>query len=116
MREKFRNGIDIMKACWKVFLLDKELLVFPLLTALVLGLLVAGLVWPYWASQTLPEFLFVTEGEEQETLHMVWTAALTFVAYFVTYFVMIFFNSALIACVKIRFADRKIDYIMSGLP
>ncbi len=104
MFKKIRKGIDIMKACWRVFLLDKELLVFPLLSMLVLGLLLAGFVWPFWATGTVPEFLFVTEGEEPDTLNEIAMGAVTFAGYFVSYFVIIFFNSALIACVKIRFA------------
>ena len=37
MFKRIGKAIDIMKACWKVLLLDKELLVFPLLTIVVPG-------------------------------------------------------------------------------
>lgn len=114
MLKRIKKALDIMKACWKVFLLDKELLAFPLLTLSVLGLLVGVIIWPIWIMGDLPDFLFVLQDDGEEALSEYWMAAFGFVAYLVTFFVMIFFNSALIACVKIRFAGGD-PTVMDGL-
>ena len=114
MFNKIGKAFDIMKACWRVLLLDKELLVFPFLTIFVLGACLAGIVWPVWQYGDLPEFLFVLQENGEETLNYYWSAAVGFTGYFVTFFVMIFFNSALIACVKIRFAGGD-PTVMDGL-
>ncbi|MFK7903078.1 MAG: DUF6159 family protein [Nitratireductor sp.] len=114
MLEKFKKALDIMKACWKVLMLDKELLVFPLLTMTILGLLIAGIVFPFWQIGELPDFLFAENEYGEETFNNFVLAGLSFVSYFVTFFVMIFFNSALIACVKIRFAGGD-PTVMDGL-
>ena len=75
MFKKIRKALDIMKACWKVFLLDKELLVFPLLTLSVLGVLVGGIIWPFWIAGDLPDFSsanFTLNEIENGRLPIVW--------------------------------------------
>ena len=79
---------------WRVLMLDKELLVFPLLSGiaclLVLGAFFAGI----FATGA-------TQGGKAHEEALVWVLA--FVYYFVNYFVIVFFNSALVACAMIRF-------------
>jgi hypothetical protein len=103
MINKFRNAWNIAKVCWRVLMLDKELLVFPLLSLVTCGLLVAAALGPVWASGQLPAFLDLLADDPSGAVNPL-SIALSFAAYFVAYFVMIFFNSALIACAKIRFA------------
>jgi len=114
MFKRIGKAIDIMKACWRVLMLDKELLVFPLLTMLVLGLCLTGIALPVWDRGDLPEFLYVFDENGNQTINYYWGAAIGFAGYFVSFFVMIFFNSALIACVKIRFAGGD-PTVMDGL-
>ncbi len=101
MIERYSTALTLVKACWKVLLLDKELLVFPLLTILALGALLAGAFGPLVASG---EFQAMVENLSQEPAfnNELLMAAIGFAAYFVVYFVIVFFNSALIACVNIR--------------
>jgi hypothetical protein len=75
-------------------MLDKELLIFPLLSGiaclLVLASFVAGAV--------------ATGSTQRDKVHeeaALW--ALMFVYYFVNYFVIVYFNSALVACAMVRF-------------
>ena len=89
--------------CWRVLRLDKELLVFPLLSLITCGLLVASIVGPLWASGQLEAVLELVAGSEEDGFGVA-TLAFDFGVYFVASFVMIFFNAALIACAKIRFA------------
>lgn len=110
-------------------MLDKELLVFPLLSIVVLGLLAASFIWPLYESGALISLLetmgaqeegagnnqhWMNGGKTEENISNYWLMALTFIAYFVTFFVMIFFNAALIACVKIRLAGGD-PVVMDGL-
>lgn len=113
MMKKIRKALDIMKACWKVLMLDKELLVFPLLSSLILGALVAVFIWPFWVAGTVPSFLTETNEAGEPVFNKV-MIGVVFVGYFVTYFTIIFFNTALIACVKIRFAGGD-PVVMDGL-
>jgi hypothetical protein len=91
---RIRGAWLLAKQSWRVLMLDKELLVFPLLSGfacfLVLASFVAG--------------IFVTgnpQGDRAREDATVW--ALTFLYYFVNYFVIVYFNSALVACAMIRF-------------
>ena len=89
--------------CWNVLRLDKELLAFPLLSLITCGLLLAGVVGPLWVSGQLEAVLEFVAGSEEEGSGLV-AFAFGFAVYFMVCFVMIFFNAALIACAKIRFA------------
>ena len=75
-------------------MLDKELLVFPLLSGisclLVLGSFAAGV----WATGIAGEDGAAGKGASWVVL---------FAYYFANYFVIVFFNSALVACAMIRF-------------
>ena len=113
MTGKFSRAFRIVKSCWKVLLLDKEILVFPLLSLITLGALLGVTVGPLWVSGELFTFLEAM-SDSGETEVEIWTIAVCFLAYFVTYFVIIFFNSALIACVSIRFAGGD-PTVMDGL-
>lgn len=105
----------LLKACWRVLMLDRELLVFPLLSIIVLGLLAGSFLWPLYESGALISFLENMGDEaEGEGNSEYWMMAISFVAYLVSFFVMIFFNAALIACVKIRFAGGD-PVLMDGL-
>jgi len=91
---RIRGAWLLAKQSWRVLMLDKELLVFPLLSGfaclLVLGAFVAG--------------VFATghfQSEKAQEDATVWVMA--FVYYFVNYFVIVYFNSALVACAMIRF-------------
>ncbi len=98
--KKIKTSWEIAKQCWRVLLLDRELVLFPLLSAGALLLVSASFFVPIWESGALQ-----TAAEHHHRV----TATqdpLLFVAYFafylVCYFVIIFFNSALVACAMIR--------------
>ena len=109
MFKRINKGLDVMKACWRVFLLDKELLVFPLLSAAVLGALLGIAIWPIWNNAELPilHFVFVEDETGEYVPNHVLMAAISLLGYLISSFVIVFFNSALIACVKLRFAGAN---------
>jgi len=90
---KFQGGWALAVQSWRVLMLDKELLVFPLLSGvtcfLVLLTFIAG--------------AFVIGIAQQEGPGEAVTWTVVFAYYFASYFVIVFFNSALVACALIRF-------------
>jgi hypothetical protein len=100
--EKFERAFTFAKASWKVLMLDKEMLLFPIMSAASLVAIVGSGAWVVYLSPTL-------EGLAQSTLDQAqpdqspWFWGTAFVLFFVSYFVMIFFNAGLLTCALIRF-------------
>ncbi len=91
---RFRNGLALAGQGFRVLMLDKSLLLFPLVSGIASFLVLAAFVAGIWASARGP-----SGGSLSEPLAL----ALTFLYYFASYFVVVFFNSALVACAMIRF-------------
>lgn len=97
MFERISNGIALAKQSFKVLMLDKELLLFPILSGLSCLLVFASFVTPLWGSDMVAPI--VSDGQLPED-PLAWVILAAF--YFVNYFVIVFFNSALVACAVIR--------------
>ena len=83
---------ELAKVSWGVLRADKELLLLPVLSAICAVLVSATFLIPLiWMPQQ------VTEGEPG-----FWVYVGVFLFYFVNYFVVIFFNTALIGATTIR--------------
>jgi hypothetical protein len=91
---KFRNGLALATQSWRVLMLDKELLVFPLLSGVACFLLLASFAAGIFASG-----MRIHDPERIDLVHWV----ILFVYYFINYFIIVFFNCALVACAMIRF-------------
>jgi len=91
---KFRNGLALAMQSWRVLMLDKELLVFPLLSGAACFFVLATFLAGAWASGM--------DIREVDNVHGAYWIGL-FLYYFVNYFVIVFFNCALVACAMIRF-------------
>jgi len=90
---KFARTWQLMGASWRMLQQDKRLIVFPLISGVALAIVIALFAVPMFvAFAGHPE----PSGQAHMTLPMY---AAMFVFYFLDYFVIIFFNSALIACV-----------------
>lgn len=91
---------SIMGACWRVLLEQKRLLVFPLLSGIACLLVLASFAVP----------LFYVEGwqsgQEETGMSEPIFYGLLFLFYFCNYFVMTFFNSALVSCAIARMMGR----------
>ena len=95
MAGSFSNSFALVKASANVLRLDKELMVFPLMSAVATILVSASFVAPiFWAGG--PEIF----GEGEEASYLAY--ALGFLFYLVQYFVIFFFNSALVGAALIR--------------
>lgn len=102
MFERVANGWELVKQSWHVLKLDKELLVFPLVSGIACLLVMISFAIPIWASGFLDAAL---EGNAQgaNQANQIVGYVILFAYYFANYFVIVFFNSALIACAVIRF-------------
>ncbi len=91
---------QLYKVCWKVLLHDKELLVFPLISTIALILTIAvifGSGMVFRAADSVNG----GGGEAGSDLGFV-DFVLMGVFYFVNYFIIIYFNAALIGAARIR--------------
>ncbi len=98
MFERFATGWELTKQSIRVLRLDKELLLFPLCSGIACTIVLASFALPLWFSGALEAAEKAPEGLSQNVL----TYVVLFAFYFVNYFVIIFFNSALVGCAIIR--------------
>jgi hypothetical protein len=102
MFQRIANGWQLAQQSWRVLTLDKELLLFPLISGIACMFVMASFALPLWASGYVD---VVTDGDESgiSQANQIIGYVVLFAYYFVNYFVIIFFNSALISCAIIRF-------------
>lgn len=98
MFERISRGMELTRQSWRVLTEEKTLLVFPLLSGLACLAVLASFAVPLWFSGYAESVL----GEERLGNDPV-AYLILFAFYFVNYFVIVFFNSALISCAIIRF-------------
>jgi len=87
---KLSRTWSLMKSSWEVLKKDKQLLFFPLLSAVCSLIVIASFAFP---------FIFSNFIEQTSTTLKIDSSyyVLLFLFYFVLYFVVIFFNSAIVA-------------------
>ena len=98
MFARLSNGWTLAKQSFRVLMLDKELLLFPLLSGISCLLVLASFAIPLWNSEFGQALFEDGEGTQNP---LAWVVLFLF--YLVNYFVIVFFNSALVACALIRF-------------
>lgn len=105
---KIERGLNLTRESWRALRTDPQLLLFPIMSAIVSATLMvtvvaAGVLIPafgQWALGVLQSFGAEEAGDPmQQALGI----ACLFVVYFVQWFVVIFFNTALVGCALIRF-------------
>src|SRR6266436_444170 len=102
MFERIERGWRLAMTAFGVLRTDKKLLVFPLLSGIALVIVCASFLLPLVASDTLRQLLD-NNGQNATTAQKVGALALAFAFYFCEYFIIVFFNSALVACALMRF-------------
>ncbi len=122
MFERMSTGWQLVKQSWQVLKLDKELLLFPMMSGVACLLVMASFALPLWATGYVEAISQEEAQGEVSQFHQAVGVAVMFAYYFVNYFVIVFFNSALIACSIIRFKGGNptladgISASMSRLP
>ncbi len=88
---------QLVKLCWGVLQQDKELVVFPIVSSIAVTIVTASFILPgfftgYWASFA---------GDQNANIPVsAWVLIVVF--YLVQYFVIIFFNAALVSAAMVR--------------
>jgi hypothetical protein len=95
---KFSRGWHLVGQCVQVFRQDKELILFPVLSLIACVAVLASFGLPIWYSDVLKDL-----AQDKEELRNPLIYVVLYLYYFANYFVMTFFNAALIACAIIRF-------------
>lgn len=110
MFDRIANGWSLTKQSWQVLKLDKELLLFPLISGIACLFVLGSFAVPLYNT---PYFdTVMNDGAEVTQDPIAWI--ILFVFYFVNYFVIVFFNTALISCAIIRFRGGD-PTVMDGL-
>jgi hypothetical protein len=97
MFAKISHTWSLMGASWQVLKKDKEILIFPLVSGICCLIVIASFAFPMIATDgwQIPE-------KDATPAQQVAYYAILFAIYFCNYFVIVFFNSAIVACAAIR--------------
>jgi uncharacterized membrane protein len=99
MAGKFSRSLELAKASWSVVKADKELLLLPVISVIATLLVAASFLAPVFAAGWLPIDKMADGGTREPNVAMyAWMLAF----YIATYFVTIFFNTALVGAAMIR--------------
>jgi hypothetical protein len=99
MAGKFSRSLALAKASWAVVKADKELLLLPVISVIATLLVAASFLAPVFAAGWLPIDEMADGGTREPNVAMyAWMLAF----YIATYFVTIFFNTALVGAAMIR--------------
>lgn len=101
MFESIGRSIALVKTSWGILMQDKKLLAFPVMSGVVSLIVLATFVAPLF-------FAAMLTGSAVEASPLVFYGVL-FLFYVVSYFVVIFFNTALITCVHARLNGREMS-------
>lgn len=105
----FSRTWALMGASWRVLMLDKELLLFPLLSAIATGLVTLTFVWPLAQDQA-----WLQSGDAANEYEQFLAYTRLFLFYVCTYFTVVFFNASLIMAVHLRLTGKD-PTLMDGM-
>ena len=103
MAGRISNGLELTGQCWKVLKLDKELLLFPIISSIACFLVLLSFAAPLFFSGILDQIINNAPGKGLRAQGGPVFYLVLFAFYFVNYAVVAFFNSALVACAIERF-------------
>lgn len=108
MAGRIARGWELFKQSWSVLSHDKELLVFPVLSTMACVLVAASFAVPVLAIPDLRNAVFEAaqqgkDGGFEAQSGGVISAVVGFLFYFANFFVIVYFNTALVSAAMIRF-------------
>lgn len=106
MFEKFARSWQIGKQSLAVLRGDKQLVVFPILSSIACMLVLATFVLPLALGINWQEVMNAPKGERNLAVQW-WYYPVFFGYYFANFFVITFFNSALVACALRKFQGES---------
>jgi len=116
MFESISRGFSLALSAWKVLYTDKKLIVFPIITGIAAVLVMATFFVPIGVLAANGAFDNIADPDTKELPGWFYAAAIgvLFLYYFVSYFVIVFFNAALVSCALQRFNGQE-PTIMGGI-
>lgn len=106
---RLSNGWEVTKQSWQVLKQDKELLWYPVFSGIAVVLVMASFILPIFMIPSLQGTLHAifdapagAQGFNQNVGRVI-AALFAFAFYFLNYFVIVYFNTALAACAVYRF-------------
>jgi uncharacterized protein DUF6159 len=106
MIERIRRSWSLLGEAWEVLREDRKLVLFPIFSGICSFLVVASFLVPLALRMQWGQGMSAHAASGHEGLGQ-WGYVWTFLYYLVTYFIVVFFNSALVACVRIRLAGGE---------
>jgi hypothetical protein len=94
---KIARTWSLMSECWQVLKQDKSLVIFPLISGICCLLLLASFAIPLYASGD-----WQPPARDAATPQQVAYYGTLFAFYVCNYFIVVFFNAAIVACAAIR--------------
>ncbi len=104
---RLSNGFSLFKTSFAVLKENKQLVLFPILSGISLLLVMASFIVTIFAANSWDFKAINLNGTVTQY-------ALIFLFYFVNYFIVVFFNMALIHCTHLYFKGEKAD-IKTGI-
>jgi hypothetical protein len=107
MFARITTGWELMKQSFGVLRHDKELVLFPLMSGTACLLVLASFALPLWNTPWFHQFFNQREAPQNPLFYVV-----LFAFYSVNYFVIVYFNAALVSCALKRLAggDPTVGY------
>jgi hypothetical protein len=104
MFERIAASFALARSSWQVLRTDKQLVIFPILSGACCLFVLAAFALPFVAH---PQWLgFLDQVGQQGANVPPWVYVVAFAYYFCNYFVIVFFNAALISCALVRFSGE----------
>ncbi|MGA2917515.1 DUF6159 family protein [Methanoregula sp.] len=100
MFESIGRSFELVKTSWNILMDDKKLLVFPVLSGIVTIIVILTFVLPLLVSGALMGM---------STAGPIAYYGILFLFYVVSYFVVIFFNTALVSCVNAKLSGKDMS-------
>ena len=102
--ERISRGWELVQESWSVLRQDKALMIFPILSSIACILVAASFAIPFLVVPELGRaFAEQKDHEQAANTGKIISYILGFAFYFVNYFVIVFFNVALVSCALSRF-------------
>src|SRR5215467_2380321 len=103
---RIKEGVDITRESWQVLQQDRELLLFPVFSALAAAAVLATIVAAGFLIPTLGAAVLSLLNRDQphSTAEQIAGGICLFAVYFLEWFVVVFFNTALVGCALMRFS------------
>jgi len=102
---RMAQGWEMAKQSWHVLKQDKELLWFPVFSGFATILVLASFALPVLFLPGMKDVVtkFMELGDDQGYFRQIVVGLLAFGFYFLNYFIIVYFNTALAACAIVRF-------------